>query len=108
MVEAFETFIEGMGIFSLTWQMAVMWVVVSVLLYLGVAKEFEPLLLVPIAFGALIANIPDNGMTIAKMSREVVSCKDGQPQKPLSAMSAPSDCTSFPWNTTKPKHRMKS
>lgn len=81
MVEAFETFIEGMGIFSLTWQMAVMWVVVSVLLYLGVAKEFEPLLLVPIAFGALIANIPDNGMTIAKMSREVVSCKDGQPQK---------------------------
>ncbi len=30
----------------------------------GVAKQYEPLLMVPIAFGALIANIPDNGMLI--------------------------------------------
>jgi oxaloacetate decarboxylase beta subunit len=46
----------------LTWQMMIMWVVVGVLLYLAVAKGFEPLLLVPIAFGALLANLPTEGM----------------------------------------------
>jgi sodium ion-translocating decarboxylase beta subunit len=45
-----------------TWQMGVMWAVALVLLYLGVYKGFEPLLLVPIAFGALLANLPTQGM----------------------------------------------
>ncbi|MBN1404444.1 MAG: sodium ion-translocating decarboxylase subunit beta [Opitutales bacterium] len=40
-----------------------MWVVVGVLFYLAVKKEFEPLLLVPIAFGALLANLPSRGLT---------------------------------------------
>ncbi len=73
MVEAFSTFIDGMGIFSLTWQMIVMWAVVAVLLYMGVAKQFEPLLLVPIAFGALIANIPDNGMVLTQANSDIIS-----------------------------------
>lgn len=47
---------------DVTWQMMVMWVVVAVLLYLAVAKGFEPLLLVPIAFGALLANLPTQGI----------------------------------------------
>ena len=42
--------------------MAVMWGVVCVLMYLAVFKEFEPLLLVPIAFGALLANLPTEGV----------------------------------------------
>jgi oxaloacetate decarboxylase beta subunit len=46
----------------LTWQMLTMWAVVGVLLYLAVAKGFEPLLLVPIAFGALLANLPTEGL----------------------------------------------
>lgn len=45
-----------------TWQMGVMWLVVGVLLYLAVFKNFEPLLLVPIAFGALLANLPTQGL----------------------------------------------
>lgn len=45
-----------------TWQMAVMWAVVAGLLYLAVYKNFEPLLLVPIAFGALLANLPTQGL----------------------------------------------
>lgn len=45
-----------------TWQMLVMWVVIGVLLYLAVFKNFEPLLLVPIAFGALLANLPTQGI----------------------------------------------
>jgi len=53
----FETLKSG-GFSLLTWQMMVMWVVVILLLYLGIAKQFEPLLLVPIALGALLANLP--------------------------------------------------
>jgi len=46
------------GFPDLHWQMLVMWLVVVGLLYLAVYKQFEPLLLVPIAFGALLANLP--------------------------------------------------
>lgn len=45
-----------------TTNMMIMWAVVSGLLYLAVYKNFEPLLLVPIAFGALLANLPTEGM----------------------------------------------
>jgi len=51
------------GIFYVDWRMIVMWAVVLVLMYLAVFKEFEPLLLVPIAFGALLANLPTEGVT---------------------------------------------
>ncbi len=47
---------------DLTWRMLVMWVVVFFLLYLGVYRRFEPLLLIPIAFGALLANLPTQGL----------------------------------------------
>ncbi|NBB71734.1 MAG: sodium ion-translocating decarboxylase subunit beta [Alphaproteobacteria bacterium] len=47
---------------EVTWRMVVMWGVVVVLLYLAIAKNFEPLLLVPIAFGALLANLPTQGV----------------------------------------------
>jgi len=47
---------------NVTWQMGVMWGVVIVLFYLGVFRGFEPLLLVPIAFGALMANLPTEGV----------------------------------------------
>ena len=58
-----------------------MWLVALVMLYLGVVKQFEPLLMVPIAFGALIANIPDNGMVITQAQREVVAMQDGKMTK---------------------------
>ncbi len=81
LIESFASFLSGMGLFSMTWQMYVMWGVVAVLLFLGVVKQFEPLLLVPIAFGALIANIPDNGMVITQAQREVVALQDGKVTK---------------------------
>jgi oxaloacetate decarboxylase beta subunit len=46
------------GFPHLQWQMVVMWAVVAALLYLAIVKGFEPLLLVPISLGALIANLP--------------------------------------------------
>ena len=40
------------------WQYLVMYVIVGVLFYLAIVKKFEPLLLMPIAFGMLLANLP--------------------------------------------------
>jgi oxaloacetate decarboxylase beta subunit len=65
-----------MGFMYLNWQILVMWCVVAVLLYLAVKKEFEPLLLVPIAFGALLANIPSRGLT-TKAAEEVFAPTSG-------------------------------
>ena len=42
----------------------VMYLLAFVLLYLGIVKKYEPLLLVPIAFGVLIANFPGGGMGV--------------------------------------------
>ena len=43
----------------------VMIIICLILLYLGIAKKFEPLLLVPIAFGGILANIPFAGLAEA-------------------------------------------
>ena len=61
-----------MGFQYITGPMLIMWLVASVLLYLGIKKEFEPLLLVPIAFGSLLTNLPtrlfyDGGWNIQGM-----------------------------------------
>ncbi len=50
------------AISDVTWQMMVMWAVIAVLFYLAVYRKFEPLLLIPIAFGALLANLPTQGL----------------------------------------------
>jgi oxaloacetate decarboxylase beta subunit len=49
---------------NITWQTLIMWVIAFVLLYLGIKKKYEPLLLVPIAFGVLLANFPGGQMGI--------------------------------------------
>ena len=49
---------QSSGFASMTWQSAVMIVLACVLLYLGIVKKFEPLLLVGIAFGMLLTNLP--------------------------------------------------
>ena len=45
------------------WKSLIMIAVACFLLYLGIVKKFEPLLLVGIAFGCLLTNIPGNGLT---------------------------------------------
>lgn len=47
-----------MGFMGLTWQHVVMWFISGLLIYLAVKKDYEPNLLLPIGFGALLANIP--------------------------------------------------
>ncbi len=46
------------GFVNMTWLNVIMLLVAFVFLYLGIAKDYEPLLLVPIAFGVLIGNMP--------------------------------------------------
>jgi oxaloacetate decarboxylase beta subunit len=46
------------GIMNFTWQQAVMIMVGVLLVYLAIKRGFEPLLLLPIGFGAILANIP--------------------------------------------------
>ncbi|MBQ1176551.1 MAG: sodium ion-translocating decarboxylase subunit beta, partial [Paludibacteraceae bacterium] len=57
----------------------IMYALAFTLLYLGIKKEFEPLLLVPIAFGVLIANFPGGGMGVLGADGEgmVHYMKDG-------------------------------
>ncbi|MBO7222338.1 MAG: sodium ion-translocating decarboxylase subunit beta, partial [Clostridia bacterium] len=49
---------ETSGLANFTWQNIVMIVIACVFLYLGIKKQFEPLLLVGIAFGMLLTNLP--------------------------------------------------
>jgi oxaloacetate decarboxylase beta subunit len=53
---------DASGFALLTWQNLVMIGVAFVFLFLAIAKKFEPLLLVPIAFGILLANLPGSGI----------------------------------------------
>ena len=46
------------GLTNITWQQVVMLAVGGTLIYLAIAKEYEPVLLLPIGFGAILANIP--------------------------------------------------
>lgn len=61
-------------------QFLIMYALAFLLLYLGIKKEFEPLLLVPIAFGVLIANFPGGGMGVIAADGEgmVHFMKNGQ------------------------------
>ena len=52
-----------MSKFAQSWGRVIMFLVIFVLFYLAIAKGFEPLLLLPIAFGGLLANIPIANMT---------------------------------------------
>jgi len=55
-------FLSSTGILSLHWQNIVMILIAALLIYLGIARKYEPLLLVPIGFGALLANLPLTGL----------------------------------------------
>ncbi len=50
------------GILSVTWQQCVMYLVGIALIYLAIAKEYEPSLLLPMGFGAILVNLPMSGV----------------------------------------------
>lgn len=62
MGQAIMKFIESTGFYGFPWENGVMLIISCFLLYLAIKKEFEPLLLVPIAFGMLMTNLPKAGL----------------------------------------------
>lgn len=52
------TMMEQSGFAALTWQQLVMFAISFILIYLAIVKQFEPLLLLPIAFGMFLTNLP--------------------------------------------------
>lgn len=61
-IEAIQKLIQSSGFAALTWQSLVMIVLSLVLIYFAIVKKFEPLLLLPIAFGMLLINLPITGL----------------------------------------------
>ena len=51
------------GVANFSWQQLLMIAVGGLLLYLAIVRQFEPLLLLPIGFGAILANIPNGGFS---------------------------------------------
>jgi len=62
MLEALLQFLKSTGFYGLSFGAVLMMAVACLLLYLAIVRKFEPLLLVPIAFGVLLTNLPFAGM----------------------------------------------
>ncbi len=67
MLQTIQNFLSGTGISRLVnsenwWQTLIMFAISFVLVYLAIAKGFEPLLLLPIAIGMFLTNLPGGGM----------------------------------------------
>ena len=52
------------GLYQMEWGQGLMLLVVILLIYLAIVKKFEPLLLLPIGFGALLSNIPGANLAV--------------------------------------------
>ncbi len=63
-MQAVQSLIVSTGFLTITIQQGIMLAVTFVLLYLAIVKGFEPLLLLPIAFGMLLANLPSTGLMV--------------------------------------------
>ena len=62
LTDALSKLLGSSGFTALNWQYLVMIAISLVLIYLAIVKKFEPLLLLPIAFGILLANLPLTGL----------------------------------------------
>ena len=73
MTEKLFSLFKTSGIFHLTPGMLVMWVIACTLIYLAIAKDYEPLLLLPIGFGIIVGNIPSvTGMDLSVYGENTV------------------------------------
>ncbi|MGD2110139.1 MAG: sodium ion-translocating decarboxylase subunit beta [Phycisphaerae bacterium] len=73
-MDGFWTLITESGFAGLTWQNVVMFAIGGVLIYLAITKSYEPLLLIPIGFGAILANLPH---AMLSASNDTIVSSDG-------------------------------
>ena len=69
MLSEFQFLIEGFQ--AITWQMVLMWAIGGLLIWLAIKKNFEPTLLLPMGFGAILVNLPLSGVIGGKRHRDV-------------------------------------
>ncbi len=75
MFEHLMRFVEQMGCWSIGFPQLIMFAISGILMYLAIVKGFEPLLLLPISFGAILANLPNSGLLVAP----VIEMINGEP-----------------------------
>ncbi len=76
----FQTLVTSSGFAGLTWQNAVMFAIGGILIYLAITKKYEPLLLIPIGFGAILANLP---YAMLSASSDAIGVVDAHTVPPL-------------------------
>jgi oxaloacetate decarboxylase beta subunit len=57
-MQTLQRLIENSGFANMTWGNGIMFLVGGVLIYLAISRKYEPLLLIPIGFGTILANLP--------------------------------------------------
>lgn len=70
MIESINELITTSGLLNITFQEIIVIAIALILVYLAVAKEYEPYLLIPIGFGMLLANLPLTGLMDAASGGE--------------------------------------
>ena len=82
-----EVIFSSLGIFSLTSGQSIMLLVGLLILFLAISKKFEPLLLLPIGFGAILTNIPEIGLALSPIEKLIFSSNPAELNGVLSLIS---------------------
>ena len=80
-------FFSTLGIFSITIGQSIMILVGLLLIYLAIIKKFEPLLLLPIGFGALLTNIPEIGLSMSPIEKLIYANNPNEISTVISELS---------------------
>ena len=80
-------FFSTLGIFSITIGQSIMILVGLLLIYLAINKKFEPLLLLPIGFGALLTNIPEIGLSMSPIEKLIYANNPNEISAVISELS---------------------
>ena len=80
-------FFSTLGIFSITIGQSIMILVGLLLIYLAINKKFEPLLLLPIGFGALLTNIPEIGLSMSPIEKLIYANNPNEISTVISELS---------------------
>jgi len=72
MIDILKSFIQATGFVGMDIPHLIMLFISCILLYLAIVKKYEPLLLVPIAFGMLLSNLPLANLMADQVTRQPI------------------------------------
>ena len=87
-MEKLITLWTGSGLFNIEPGQVIMIAIGLLLLYLAINKKFEPLLLVPIGFGGILANIPEAGLALTAAENAIHFALKDEATQVLAALAA--------------------